>query len=81
MNMYIACVCYFIFIGDTVITPCVVYMYFSLQSGQTALMIASFKNCVECVRLLLEKGADFNLRDNVRAVSQSIIVCLTCSSL
>ena len=55
-------------------------MYFSLQNGQTALRMASFNNCVECVRLLLEKGADFNIHDNkVSAVSQSIIVCLTCS--
>ena len=55
-------------------------MYFSLQNGQPALIMASFNNRVECVRLLLEKGADFNIQDNkVSAVSQSIIVYFTCS--
>ena len=49
------------------------------QNGQTALIMASFKNFVDCVRLLLEKDADFNIQDKVTAVSQSIIVCLTCS--
>ena len=75
MNMCFAFVLFQFF----VITPCVVYLYFSLQNEQTALMIASFKNCLECVRLLLEKGAEFNIQDKVSAVSQSIIVCLTCS--
>ena len=76
-NEYVHCICV---IGDIVITPCVVYMYFSLQNGQTALIMASFNNHVECVRLFLENGADFKIQDNkVSAVPQSIIVCLTCS--
>ena len=50
-------------------------MYFSLQSGQSALMKASSGGHVECVKLLLDQGADVNVKDNVSAVLQSIIVC------
>ena len=51
-------------------------MYFSLQNGQTALTMASFNNCVECVSLLLEKGADFNIHDKESAVPYAINRCL-----
>ena len=43
-----------------------------LQSGQTALMEASIGGHVECVKLLLEKGADVNHKDRVSAVSLSV---------
>ena len=43
-----------------------------LQYGQTALMKASSGGHVECVKLLLETGADVNHKDEVSAVSQSV---------
>ena len=43
-----------------------------LQSEQTALMEASSGGHVECVKLLLEKGADVNHKDWVSAVSLSV---------
>ena len=61
---------------DIVITPCSVYMYFSLQKGETALQIASSEGHDECVQLLLDKGAKVNLYDEVSTVLQSLIVCL-----
>ena len=64
-----------------VITPCSEYMYFSLQKGLTALMIASegqSEGHFECGKLLLEKGAEVNHSDGVSAESQSIIVCSSC---
>ena len=53
-------------------------MYFSLQSGQTALIKASSKGHVDCVKLLLEKGAEVDHEDKVSAVSE-LIICLACS--
>ena len=44
-------------------------------------MEASSGNHVECVRLLLDKGALVELQDEVSAVSQSIIVCWQVSIL
>ena len=54
------------------ITPCSVYMYFSLQYGATALMMASREGHVECVKLLLEKAASADLLDKVSAVSHQV---------
>ena len=42
-------------------------------------MLASSGGHVRCVTLLLEKDAQVDLQDTVSAVSQSIIVSLTCS--
>ena len=39
-----------------------------LQSGQTALMMASNGGHVECVQLLLDKGAQVDHQDRVSAV-------------
>ena len=50
------------------ITSCSAYMYFSLQSGESALMKASSEGHVECVKLLLENGADVNHKNEVNAV-------------
>ena len=57
-------------VGDIVISPCSVYMYFSVQDRETALMIASWNGHVGCVNLLLEKGtAKFDLQDEVSSQS------------
>ena len=58
---------------EIVISPCSVYMYFSLQDGVTALMIASRKGHVECVKLLLDKGASSDLLDKVSAGSHQVL--------
>ena len=36
-------------------------MHLSLQRGETALMMALEKGHMECVKLLLDKGADVNM--------------------
>ena len=41
------------------------YMTVSLQFGRTPLMWASFAGHVECVQLLLDKGAQANHEDKV----------------
>ena len=57
---------------EIVITPCSVYMYFSLQKGQTALIVASHEGHVECV-MLLEKGTSADLLDEVSAGSHQLL--------
>ena len=58
---------------EIVISPCSVYMYFSLQDGVTALMTASLEGRVECVKLLLDKGASADLLDKVSAGSHQVL--------
>ena len=42
-------------------------MHLSFQDGWTALMVAS-RNChTECVKVLLDRGADVNMQDEVSA--------------
>ena len=70
--LYLCNMCDFILVVDIAITSCSVYMYFSLQYGETALMKASSgeNENDECsVKLLLDKGAEVDLRDGVSAVS------------
>ena len=43
-------------------------MHLSLQDGETALMKASEAGHIECVQVLLDKGADVNMQDNVSGV-------------
>ena len=43
-------------------------MHLSLQYGKTALMIASVAGKVECVKVLLDKGAEVNMQDEVSGV-------------
>ena len=48
-------------------------MQLSLQDGQTALMKASEAGQVECVKVLLDRGAEVNMQDKVIGV---IIHCV-----
>ena len=48
-------------------------MHLSLQDGQTALMKASVAGQVECVKVLLDRGARVNMQDEVIGV---IIHCV-----
>ena len=60
---------------DIVITPCSVYMYFSLQNGDTALMKASSGGYDKCVKLLLNISTKFGLQNHVSAVD--VTICFT----
>ena len=48
-------------------------MHLSLQDGETALMRASEAGHMECVQVLLDKGAKVNMQSNVSGV---IIHCV-----
>ena len=48
-------------------------MYFSIQDGKTALMMASSKGHVSCVELLLNNGADADRSDKVRCSVTSVV--------
>ena len=43
-------------------------MHLSLQDGQAALMKASEAGKVECVKVLLDRGAEVNMQDKVSGV-------------
>ena len=49
------------------------YIYLSLQDGWTALMVASQEGQVECVKMLLDRGAEVNMPKKVSGV---IIHCV-----
>ena len=42
-------------------------MHLSFQNGWTALMWASGSEHMECVKVLLDRGADVNMQDKVSA--------------
>ena len=43
-------------------------MHLSLQDGETTLMYASEAGHIECVKVLLDKGAEVNMQPNVSDV-------------
>ena len=43
-------------------------MFLSLQDGWTALMMASENGHMECVKVLLDRGADVNMQNTVSVV-------------
>ena len=43
-------------------------MHLTLQNGSTALMKASEAGQVECVKMLLDRGAEVNMQDEVSGV-------------
>ena len=51
------------------------YMHLSLQEGHTPLMWASVRGHVECVQLLLDRGAQANLQDVVSVVQSHVPLC------
>ena len=59
------------FVCDIGGTPC--DMHLSLQDGRTPLMEASGGGIVECVKLLLDRGAQANHQCKVSAVLISVI--------
>ena len=58
----VVCTC----IYEVVVWPLIMCTY--LQSGQTSLMWASGGGHVQCVQLLLDRGAEANHQDKVSAV-------------
>ena len=48
-------------------------MHLTLQNGKTALMLASQEGKLECVEMLLDRGADMNMQTEVSGV---IIHCV-----
>ena len=48
-------------------------MHLSLQWRETALLMASKEGHIECIKVLLDKGADFNMQNKVSGV---IIHCV-----
>ena len=51
-------------------------MTLSLQYGDTPLIAASLTGHVDCVKLLLERGAQANHQRNVSAVHDVISICV-----
>ncbi len=55
-----------LFMNEIFDSSCVWLVDKCLQLGQTALMMAAQKGLVDCVRVLLERGADKEALDHVR---------------
>ena len=43
-------------------------IHLTLQDGWTALMVASHEGQVECVKMLLDRGAEVNMQNEVSGV-------------
>ena len=56
-----------LFMNEIFDSSCVWLVDKCLQLGQTALMMAAQRGRIDCVRVLLEHGADKEAQDNVRA--------------
>ena len=54
-------------------------MHLSLQWGKTALMMAYDRGHIECVKMLVDKGAQVNIQDTV-SLSCVIIHCVQCNA-
>ena len=52
-------------------------MHLSLQDGETALMKASTAGKVECIKVLLDRGAEVNMQDKVSGIIN--VVHMQCS--
>ena len=50
-------------------------MHLSFQDGGTALVWASRYGFMECVKVLLDRGADVNMQDNVSAIVDQLNTC------
>jgi hypothetical protein len=57
------------------------FCLFSLQDGCTAVIYSSFLGHADCVRLLLDAGADKDAKGNVRASDLLFFQCLRGHSL
>ena len=64
VERWVVCYCSIFDIGGTYSHD---DMLLSLQDGGTALMMASERGHMECVKALLDKGADVNIQNNVSA--------------
>ena len=55
-------------------------MHLSFQDGETALMGASWSGRMECVTVLLDRGAEVNMQDKVSVVLKLVkypfVTCL-----
>ena len=64
-------------IDGTHMSTCTYTYTVSLQDGWTALMVASQEGHVECVRMLLDRGAEVNMQNKVSGPLYT--VCMQCS--
>ena len=51
-------------------------MHLSLQWGKSALMMAYDHGHMECVKMLVDKGAQVNIQDTLVSLSDVIIHCV-----
>ena len=57
----------------------VYYVYLLLQGGMTALMYASEREHIDCVKALLQRGANVNYQDEVnspKTVRYLLLICV-----
>jgi ankyrin repeat protein len=52
---------------DMIAHVCAVHVHSFNQNGNTALIVAAEEGRADCLRLLLDSGADIEASDNVRA--------------